>query len=60
MVRVMKIKKYLNFIINRVNNYHKRATNPFINPELSHNPFTSAFNTTYVWIEEKNHSDERK
>ena len=53
----MSILQIMEQISNKIKELDKKATNPFINKKKEYDPFKSAFNQTYVWIEEEQESD---
>ena len=38
-------------ILKKVNNYDKKAKNPFLENNYNYNPFKSIYQQTYIWIE---------
>lgn len=47
----MNLYKYFKIILNKITNFDCKAVNPFTSKDFRYNPFNSAFNQTYVWIE---------
>lgn len=37
-------------IIKNVENYDKKATNPFLEKQFENNPFKSIYEQTYLWV----------
>ena len=50
----MNIKKYLQELNKKTNDYNKNAKNPFLEYNYAYNPFKSAISQTYVWVERIN------
>ena len=42
--------RYFENIIKQIENYDKKATNPFLERQFENNPFKSIYEQTYVWI----------
>ena len=42
--------RYFEKIIKNVENYDKKATNPFLNNQFENNPFKTIYEQTYIWI----------
>ncbi|MBQ2984191.1 MAG: hypothetical protein IJD57_05285 [Candidatus Gastranaerophilales bacterium] len=38
-------------LLKKVNNYNKKAKNPFIENNFAYNPFKSIYEQTYIWVE---------
>jgi len=53
----MNIKKYLQELNKKTNDYNKSAKNPFLEYNYAYNPFKSAISQTYVWVERINKPD---
>ena len=51
--------EYFKNINSRADTINKRAKNPFVDYDYSHNPFKGAFKQTYVWIE-KDEEDKKE
>ena len=45
----MKIK-YFKTLINKMENYNKKAINPFVHNDFQYNPFKSIYEQTYIWV----------
>lgn len=52
----MDIKEYLKNINKKVKNAEKSAKNPFLEKNFAYNPFMSAIEQTYIWVERKKHT----
>ena len=49
--KIMKLGEYFKDINQKADNLNKRAKNPFVDYDYSHNPFKGAFKQTYIWVE---------
>ncbi len=47
----MDLKEYLDFINEKTDKINKKAKNPFLEQNFAYNPFISAIEQTYVWVE---------
>lgn len=47
----MKLIAYAKLLNKKINSAHKKAKNPFMNANLSYNPFRRSIYNTLVWIE---------
>ena len=56
----MNIKKYLQELNKKTNDYNKNAKNPFLEYNYAYNPFKSAISQTYVWVESINNPEYEK
>lgn len=56
----MNIKKYLQELNKKTNNYNKNAKNPFLEYNYAYNPFKSVISQTYVWVERINNPQQEK
>lgn len=45
------IKNYFKILNEKINQYDKKAKNPFLEYNYAHNPFKSAVLETKVWVE---------
>lgn len=50
----MSIKNYFQKLNNKSEEIGKKAKNPFLERDFAYNPFTSAIEQTYIWVESKN------
>lgn len=55
----MDIKKYIENLNKKVDEFDKKAKNPFLENDFAYNPFKGAFEQTYIWIESKNKKESR-
>lgn len=55
----MRLKEYFKNVNDKLNDYDKKAKNPFLDYDYSYNPFKGAFKQTYIWIEKENKKEER-
>ncbi len=53
----MNIKKYFKILEYKTEKINKRAKNPFLEKNFQYNPFISAIEQSYVWIEQKPKAD---
>lgn len=51
MVNKMNIVAYARLIHKKINSAHRKAQNPFVDSNLSSNPFGRPIYTTLVWVE---------
>lgn len=42
--------KYFNILKKKVEQYDRKATNPFLNNQFENNPFKSIYEQTYIWV----------
>ena len=49
--KIMKLGEYFKDIIEGTDTINKKAKNPFVDYDYSHNPFKGAFKQTYIWVE---------
>ncbi len=49
----MDIKKYINKLNKCTDKADKKAKNPFLEYNFAYNPFMSAIEQTYIWVEQK-------
>ena len=47
----MNIKEYLKNVNKKTNKISEKAKNPFLEYSFAYNPFVSAIEQTYVWVE---------
>ena len=47
----MKLGEYFKDINERTDTINKKAKNPFVDYDYSHNPFKGAFKQPYIWVE---------
>lgn len=47
----MDIKEYLKQTTKKIKKMDDKAKNPFIESNFAYNPFMSAFEQTYIWVE---------
>ncbi len=47
----MEIKEYLKQINREAKKANKKARNPFLAQDFAYNPFMSAIEQTYIWVE---------
>ncbi len=48
---IMEIKEYFKYINKKADRADKKAKNPFLECNFTYNPFVSAFEQTYIWVE---------
>ena len=56
----MNIKKNIQELNKKTNDYNKNAKNPFLEYNYAYNPFKSAISQTYVWVERINKPEYEK
>lgn len=49
----MNLIDFYKFVIMKIQSFHEKARNPFIEKDYGYNPFESVFTRTYVWIEKQ-------
>lgn len=47
----MDIKEYLKQLNKKTKDINKKAKNPFLEHSFAYNPFMSAIEQTYIWVE---------
>ena len=47
----MRLIAYAKLLNRKINSAHKKAKNPFVNADLSYNPFNRIMSNTLVWVE---------
>ena len=47
----MNIKEYLKKVNKKAEKMSDKAKNPFLEYNFAYNPFISAFEQTYIWVE---------
>lgn len=47
----MDIKEYIKQVNKKTNKFNDKAKNPFLEYSFSYNPFISAIEQTYIWVE---------
>lgn len=47
----MDIKEYIKILNKKIEKADKKAKNPFLEHDFAYNPFMSAIEQTYIWIE---------
>ena len=45
--------KYLDKLFKKMNEYDKKATNPFLENHFDYNPFKSIYEQTYIWVDKE-------
>ncbi len=49
----MDFKEYVKKVNKKVRKADKKAKNPFLEHSFAYNPFMSAIEQTYIWVEQK-------
>ena len=53
----MRLITYAKLLNKKINSAHQKAKNPFVNADLSYNPFSRIMSNTLVWVEPDENSN---